>query len=734
MKTKHLILQAALLLLTLAFSLQPSALLQAAPLGTAFTYQGKLTDGGPSANGLYDLRFAIYDASGGGSPLAGPLTNSPVTVSNGLFTVLLDFGAGVFTGDARWLEIAVRTNGGGAFATFPARQQLTPAPAALYAPQAGSAATVASSSVTAQGLSVPVPPSAGQVLAFNGTSLVWSNAGGGSGGSGWSLTGNAGTTPGANFLGTTDNQALELKVNSQRGLRLEPTASTDTVNVIGGSARNFMFAGAVGATIGGGGAGDYYGTAYSNSVWSSFGVVGGGIGNTIGGASSSATIAGGRENGISTFCVSSTIGGGWSNTITSFAAYSTIAGGAVNAIGAESGFSAIGGGWDNSVAANSTNATIAGGWGNDIGANTPSSAISGGEGNDIGGYSPCSAIGGGKGNTIGSGSREATIAGGRANDIAGGTVDSAIGGGYDNNIDSSSDGATIAGGYGNDIGWISPYSAIGGGYENNIPANAEYATIPGGCLSFATNYAFASGRRAKANHTGAFVWADSTDADFASTTNNQFNIRASGGVRVDTGAGPGISLSASDSPLITRGWDVFGPTAPAAKQGHGRWGLFMETLRLAIGIPDDVAGRSFEVAKYSTNGTRTALMTVDQGGTVTATAFNPPSDRNLKENFAPVDSRQVLEKVAALPIARWNFKADGQTPHLGPVAQDFHAAFGLGTDDKHIATVDADGVALAAIQGLNQKLEAAVQQKDARIAELERRLAALERILNPTTK
>jgi hypothetical protein len=73
--------------------------------------------------------------------------------------------------------------------------------------------------------------------------------------------------------------------------------------------------------------------------------------------------------------------------------------------------------------------------------------------------------------------------------------------------------------------------------------------------------------------------------------------------------------------------------------------------------------------------------------------------------FAPVNAKAVLEKVAALPITSWHFTNDVATTHLGPMAQDFYAAFNIGPDDKHIATVDEGGVALAAIQGLDQKVE-----------------------------
>jgi hypothetical protein len=91
-------------------------------------------------------------------------------------------------------------------------------------------------------------------------------------------------------------------------------------------------------------------------------------------------------------------------------------------------------------------------------------------------------------------------------------------------------------------------------------------------------------------------------------------------------------------------------------------------------------------------------------GTVSAQAFFTTSDREAKQQITPVDPEAVLAKVAQLPLSEWSFKSAPTTRHLGPMAQDFRAAFGLGPDDRHIATVDADGVALAAIQGLHREV------------------------------
>jgi hypothetical protein len=101
--------------------------------GTAFTYQGHLTDEGQPANGLYDLRFTLFDASVGGSRQGSPFITNGVPVSNGSFDVTLDFGD-VFPGDDRWLQIFVRTNLSTLGHTILSpRQKITPRPYAITA-------------------------------------------------------------------------------------------------------------------------------------------------------------------------------------------------------------------------------------------------------------------------------------------------------------------------------------------------------------------------------------------------------------------------------------------------------------------------------------------------------------------------------------------------------------------------------------------------------------------------
>jgi hypothetical protein len=128
METRHILLLALLGLCTL-----PAAPSTAEALGTAFTYQGQLSAGGAPANGDYDFTFALFNTgSTNAGQVGGTLTNFDVGVSNGLFTVNLDFGA-VFTGNATWLAIGVRTNGGAGFIALSPLQELTPSPYAIMA-------------------------------------------------------------------------------------------------------------------------------------------------------------------------------------------------------------------------------------------------------------------------------------------------------------------------------------------------------------------------------------------------------------------------------------------------------------------------------------------------------------------------------------------------------------------------------------------------------------------------
>jgi hypothetical protein len=117
--------------------------------GTAFTYQGQLQNNGSPASGSYDLTFSLFSTNASGVPITGPVTNSAVDVTNGLFTTLVNFGPGVFTGGSNWLQIAVSTNGANAFSTLTPRQQLTPVPYAIFANTASNlSGTLSSSQLT----------------------------------------------------------------------------------------------------------------------------------------------------------------------------------------------------------------------------------------------------------------------------------------------------------------------------------------------------------------------------------------------------------------------------------------------------------------------------------------------------------------------------------------------------------------------------------------------------------
>lgn len=588
--------------------------------GTAFTYQGRLAVNGNAANGSYDLRFILYNSDVGGSQQGPILTNAATPVANGLFTVTLDF-TNVFDGGARWLEIHARSNAAGAFVPMVPRQLLTPSPYAITAEYATTAGNIGG----------------GGVITGNGAGLTNVNAatlGGLSSSNFWKTTGNSGTTAGANFLGTTDNQPVEIKAKGLRVLRLEPATVTNALtggfavfsnapNVVAGADVNRIDPTVAGATIGGGGVGalnEYDATTnlslgpFSNHISSSAGTIAGGMGHTVGADALFGTIGGGELNTIQAEV--STIAGGGGNTIGTNSYSAFIGAGLLNAIGTNASYAVVCGGTDNT---NNGNESI---------------------------------IGGGINNLI---KQDAAISG--------------IFCGDQNKIDSSADNSAILGGWMNEIGDSAFYSAIGGGDQNSIGSGASHAVIVGGSANNASgqfstilggannlvsgDYSVAVGRNCFVSHPGTFMWSDGT-LPFGSQSSNSFYALATKGYYLYTGSGVGVQLA-----------------------GGGN-------------------------------------------------AWSALSDRNMKENFKPVNYREILDKVAALPVTTWNLKAQPpEIRHIGAMAQDFKAAFEVGEDERHISTSDADGVALAAIKGLNEKLD----EKEAEIASLKKRLEVLEQRL-----
>ncbi len=638
-----------------------------AALGTAFTYQGRLVENGVPANGDYDFIFTLYDSPqmGSGTQIGSTILDT-ITVSDGWFTAQLDFGD-VYDGTALWMEVSVRPVGSlEDYTTLSPRQALTPTPFAAYAAKAswnglrdvpgGFADNVDNDSLA--GLSC----ASGAIPEWSGSTWVCGTDDIGTSGAAWWLTGNGGTTPGTNFLGTTDNQPLAIHVNGTRALLIEPDPNSP--NLIGGYAGNSSGTGVVGGTIGGGGR-----DLAINQVNANYSTVGGGAGNTASGYASTtgggegnlssasystvaggsgnqakndySTIGGGSQNNTSGNHAS--VGGGNANVIS--ATFGTISGGGANIVSATYG--TIAGGFYNEVSA--AYSTVAGGGPSDLGNPTTSNnqvhdeygTISGGGGNTAGSDDSLqtnalgATVGGGVNNTAGA--SYATTSGGHNNSSSG--YAATIGGGDSNNATNNY--ATITGGTGNAASGLnatvaggksntaSQLSATVGGGEGN-QAIAGFATIPGGRSNYVSGlYGFAAGYQANAEHQGSFVWSDSKGTPFTSTGNDQFLIRAAGGVGIGTET-PSQALTVDGS---------------AALLGSGNLvlrGVYTNTMPY-LDAPSaiDAAGSTIYVTSYSTN-TLTIIDVSDPDNPqpigATTSNLNGPSDVQVMDGLAYITS------------------------------------------------------------------------------------------------
>ena len=373
------------------------------------------------------------------------------------------------------------------------------------------------------------------------------------------------------------------------------------------------------------------------------GVIGGGLGNRIAGITpfNGQVIAGGEGNAVSSSYYS-VVGGGRQNVIDD-AFYSIIDGGETNRVSSFGDFSVVGGGSGNRISGE-THATIGGGFVNVI-----STAVNG-------------VIGGGRNNRLDIGAHHGVIAGGLSNYIAASTDRSTIGGGAQNTV--TGEYATVSGGLRNQADGVGVF--VGGGEDNT--ARQGWSVVAGGAGNLA-----------------------------------RLNGDTVGGGINNLAAGPNATVPGGHSSAATGSYSfAAGYRAKARHAGALVWG---DSTDADVGSTanNQTTFRStggFRI--FSNTGLSTGVQVAANSG-----AWTSISDVNAKEGFAPVDTRDVLEKIAHLPITTWRYRGqDVEIRHMGPTAQDFHAAFGLGDAPGYgITTVDADGVALAAIQALAKEKE-----------------------------
>jgi len=275
---------------------------------------------------------------------------------------------------------------------------------------------------------------------------------------------------------------------------------------------------------------------------------------------------------------------------------------------------------------------------------------------------------------------------GSANLIESNSVTSFIGGGQSNSVLTGADYAVIGGGLGNAV-LFADYATIGGGVRNTN--SGLYATIGGGYGNTSGSFPTTS---AGATVGGGLL---NTASGYIATIGGGENNEASGSFATVPGGARGKATN--NGSFVWSGEPLENTTS---------WGDYTFTVRCH-------GGARF----YTATGDATAAY-LPPGGT----SFAALSDSNSKTDFRQIEPREILSKVAALPVTAWHYKHDPQRLYIGPMAQDFHAAFGLGYDDKSISTLDSDGVMYAAIQGLVEELK----ERDKEIAELKTKSAEID--------
>ncbi|HEX8472733.1 MAG TPA: tail fiber domain-containing protein [Pyrinomonadaceae bacterium] len=591
--------------------------------GSAFTYQGRLTNGGAPSNGSYELEFKLFDTASGGTqqPQPSPVTlqftgAQAVTVTNGVFTVQLDFGADAFPGTPRFLEIGVRNVGDASFTTLSPRQPIAATP---YAIRSVSAATAA---------------------AFSG-----------------SLSGDVTGTQGATVVSAVGGQSAS-SVASGASAANAATDSNTANSIVKRDASGNFSAGTITATL----SGNATTATTANTATTASSVstsAGDSIVTAINASSSSVTTS--HVNGDVELAPSAQQTTSSTNHLIN-----------LKLVGARSLGTA---GQDALLSLSASGTYWSGGFtqtfdkerfrvendGSILAVSDYNSGCCGGI--PVEGSGTRFMWFGGK-----AALRAGSINGTQWDDANIGLYSTAFG----ENVRALGDNAIVVG-------------------KNSVAANTGTVALgeghtATGANSVALGYGASTSTINGAPRTGTFVFSDrsvpltysfnSTSPDietqFHPTVTNSFNVRAVNGSFFYTNT------------ALTTGF-IFNSTTAT---------MTLTNSKLSM--------KSDGSTELTSNSGGTAGVSLAAG----SGAWSSLSDRNMKANFAAVNPREILRGVLGLPISTWNYKSQAASVrHIGPMAQDFFATFKLGEGDRNIATIDPDGVALAAIQGLHEELK-----------------------------
>ncbi|HOY30933.1 MAG TPA: tail fiber domain-containing protein [Bacteroidales bacterium] len=263
----------------------------------------------------------------------------------------------------------------------------------------------------------------------------------------------------------------------------------------------------------------------------------------------------------------------------------------------------------------------------------------------------------------------AVIGGGRSNSA--GFMYSTVSGGYKNKAKDSY--TTISGGYGNKA--VGTLATIGGGDSNE--ASGAASAVGGGRFNINSGY------------------RGTIAGGYSNKVYNYYGSVGGGYMNLDSG----YAATIPGGYLVVAGGSYSFATGYRAKAIHHGSVVFGDATNADVSstVDNQFTIRAAGGTRIFSNGTLSAGVLLAPGGS----SWSSVSDSTLKRNIRPVDGKEILDKLVQVPISRWSYKAqDPSIEHIGPMAQDFYAAFGLGEDNEHINSLDPDGIALAGVQQL----------------------------------